>query len=94
MVLSVVERVVRREMEAEQETVIGPGKITMKRPSLRAILGIFRHVPVNREISQSRVTRDHLAPLTESQQKVLRYLGLTEVVFTNGPTVCAAKNTS
>lgn len=41
MLLSVSEYVVRGELKAEGEIIIGPGKVKMKQPTLRAILEIF-----------------------------------------------------
>lgn len=85
MMLSVVERVVRREMELESATVIGPGSVVMKRPSLRAITDIFNYVPVNRETYQQQISREFTEPLNDSQIKILRYLHLQPSIFTDGP---------
>lgn len=46
MILSVMEHVVRRKLKKENEIIIGPGKIKMTRPSLKAILGVFEYVSV------------------------------------------------
>lgn len=91
MILSVAERVVRREMADEEAKVIGPGGVVMKRPSLRAILGIFHYVPVSREIYRQQVSRELMEPLNDSQAKILRYLGIPPTVFTDGPSMAAAK---
>lgn len=82
MILSVVERVVRREMKQEEATVIGPGGVKMTQPTLRAILGIFNFVPHNRIIHKKEVVRKLLQPLTDSQLKILRCLGLSPTLFT------------
>lgn len=79
--LSVVEKVVRRALGEENETIIGPGKVMMKRPSLRAILDIFMNVTV-KDICYNGVHHRYLKkPLNASQKKILRYLGLTENIF-------------
>lgn len=82
MALSVVERVVRREMESENAIVIGPGAVKMKRPTLRAIVDIFGYAPVNRYVYQGQVSRALLEPLNDSQWKILRYLGIPPGIFT------------
>lgn len=82
MVLSVVERVVRREMQAEDAIVIGPGKIKMKRPTLRAIVDIFGYALVNRYFYEGQVSRSLLEPLSDSQAKILRYLGIPPSILT------------
>ena len=46
MILSVMEYVVRREMKKYNKIILGPGKIKMSKPSLRAIMGIFEYVPI------------------------------------------------
>ncbi len=48
MVLSAVERVVRRKMQVAEDLVIGHGKSRQTRPSLRLILAIFAYLPVSR----------------------------------------------
>jgi len=82
MVLSVVERVVRREMETENAVVIGPGKVKMTRPTLRAIVDIFGYAPINRYSYEGQVSRALLEPLNDSQAKILRYLGIPTNIFT------------
>ena len=81
MILSVMEYVVRRELSKEDDLIIGPGKIKMKRPTLRAILGIFEYVPIilvkQREYCKRKLQR----PLKDSQLKILNYLGLDEGIF-------------
>lgn len=83
MVLSVIERVVRREMQKEDAIVIGPGGIKMKRPTLRSIIGIFGYAPVNRYIFEGNVSRQLLEPFSDSQLKIMRYLGISTTIFTN-----------
>lgn len=82
MVLSVVERVVRREMHEHNQLVIGPGKVRQTRPSLRAILDIFGHLPVNRVVYQGVMSREFIKGVTPSQQIILDHLRLPPDLFT------------
>lgn len=81
MILSVMEYVVRRELKKDNLSIIGPGKIKMSRPSLRAIMGIFEFVSVilikNKEMYQRMLQK----PLKDNQSIILRYLGLDESIF-------------
>ena len=81
MILSVVEHVVRRDLKREGGNVVGPGKIKMTSPSLKAILGIFDYVPVMaiRELDKCR--RQLQKPMNNSQLKILSFLGLDEGIF-------------
>ena len=82
MVLSVVERVVRREMQAAEEMVIGPGKIRQTRPSLRVILDIFAYLPVNRVVFEGVVSRELMNAINPSQQLIMDHLRLPPDAFT------------
>lgn len=84
MILSVVEYVVRRELDNEKTLIIGPGGIKMKRPTLRSIVYIFQNVPVNVLKHGDINERCFLNPLNDSQEKILRYLGLDENIFVKG----------
>jgi transposase len=82
MILSVAEYVVRREMKSEDEMIIGPGGVKMKRPSLVAILGVFSTGTGVKVITlEGKKYRSLSRPLKESQKKILRYLGISENVF-------------
>ncbi len=81
MVLSVVERVVRREMQAQEQTVIGPGRIRQTRPSLRIILDIFGYLPVNRVVYQGTVSREFVEDINPGQQLILDHLRLPPSMF-------------
>ncbi|EQB88554.1 hypothetical protein M918_03930 [Clostridium sp. BL8] len=82
MILSVIEHVVRRELKKEEAIVIGPGKIKMKRPTLKAIVDIFYNIAVFAIKDKQGVKRVLKKPLNESQSKIMRYLGLDESIFT------------
>lgn len=82
MVLSVVERVVRRQMKQEGLSVIGPGKVRMTQPTLQAIVGIFHNASINKITYGGRVERRLIKPLNSSQKTILRCLGLMEGLFT------------
>lgn len=81
MILSVMEHVVRRELKKENEIILGPGKIKMTRPSLKAIMGIFEYVPVILVREKEKCRRLLQKPLKDSQLKILKYLGLDEGIF-------------
>ncbi|MHC1685271.1 MAG: hypothetical protein AB6733_20420 [Clostridiaceae bacterium] len=74
MILSVMEHVVRRELKKENEIIIGPGKIKMTRPSLKAIMGIFEYVAVILIKEKDQCRRLLQNPLKDNQLKVLKYL--------------------
>lgn len=82
MILSVAEYVVRREMKAEEEMIIGPGGIKMKQPSLVAILGVFNvGIGVKVVSLEGKKYRSLAHPLKESHKKILKYLGISESAF-------------
>lgn len=84
MMLSVIEPVVRRELREENEIVIGPGKIKMKRPTLRAIVEIFNSVAIKVIQHNGDIQRIFQSPLKDSQLKIMKYLGLKENIFIGG----------
>ena len=47
MILSVAEHVVRRGLKNDADYIIGPGKIKMNTPTLKAIYGVFYSVQIN-----------------------------------------------
>ena len=82
MILSVAENVVRREMKAEGEMIIGPGGIKMKQPSLVAILGVFNTgLGVKVLTFEGKKYRSFARPISETHKKLLKYLGISECVF-------------
>lgn len=82
MILSVAEYVVRRDMKAEGATIIEPGSIKMKQPSLVAILGVFnKGAAVKVFTVEGKKYRALVHSLKESHKKILRYLGISEKVF-------------
>lgn len=84
MVLSIAEYVVRRGLKKDNEKIIGPGKIKMSRPTLWAIFDIFITVRI-RVIKEGNSTeRQFVNPLSDSIQKVLKYLGIPEDIFIKG----------
>jgi len=84
MILSVVENVVRTGMKDNEEEIVGPGKIKMRKPSLIAILGIFEYVAVKRFEINGTVYRMFLEELNFSQKIILKYLKLNEEIFLKG----------
>ena len=82
MILSIAEYVVRREMKVEGETIIGPGGIKMKQPSLVAILGVFNTgIGVKILSLGGKKYRSLACSLKESHKKILKYLGIPESIF-------------
>lgn len=81
MILSVMEYVVRRELNKDNSIILGPGKIKMSKPSLRAIMGVFEFVPVILIKSKEMYKRMLQRPLKDNQSTVLKYLGLDESIF-------------
>ena len=84
MILSVVENVVRTGMKDNEEEIVGPGKIKMRKPSLIAILGIFEYVAVKRFEMNGIIYRMFLEELNYSQKIILKYLKLNEEIFLKG----------
>lgn len=81
LILSVAEYVVRRELKAENKTIIGPGKIKMSKPSLLAIYRIFFSVVVSTVTIDKKVYRGLNEPLRDNVRSVMRYLGIPEDLF-------------
>lgn len=78
MVLSVAEYVVRRGLKEDDDFIIGPGKIKMKRPTLNAIYQIFYTVQTIRIIAKTETIRRYTKPLEENIKKIFKYLGIHE----------------
>jgi transposase len=82
MILSVAEHVVRRELKSEDEQIIGPGGIKMKRPTLWAILETFNvGIGVKVVSLDGKKYRSLACPLKDSHKKILRCLGIPEDTF-------------
>lgn len=84
MILSVVENVVRTGMKENEEEILGPGQVKMKKPSLVAILGIFEYVAVKRFEINEMTYRMFLRELNYSQRIILKHLKLNEEIFLKG----------
>ena len=84
LILSVAEYVVRRELESEKKTIIGPGNVKMSRPSLVAIHGIFYSVVTSTVTIGKVVHRGYNKPLRDNVRTVMRYLGIPEDLFIRG----------
>lgn len=85
VILSVAEYVVRRELAKENATIIGPGKKIMTRPSLMAIFRMFYSVQTASVSINGTVHRGYSEALRDNVSTVMRYLGLSENLFTRGP---------
>jgi transposase len=78
MILSVMEHQVRKGLKADNSTVIGPGKVIMSNPTLKAIAGIFNNMRIQRVNSKGYMHWSFFKPLTESQVRVLKCLDMPE----------------
>lgn len=85
MALSIAEFVVRRELEKEDDIIIGPGKVKMKKPSLVAIYQIFYEVQTIVYHAGAQTQREFSHPLNASILKVLKCLGIPEDIFIRAP---------
>jgi len=81
MIMSIAETVVRRGLKAENETVIGTGNFIKKQPTLLMIFRIFENVLYQSVEINGMKLRRLLKPLNESQQKIMRYLNMSESIF-------------
>lgn len=84
MILSVAEHVVRRGLEKDNDFILGPGKIKMKTPTLKAIYGVFYSVQTKKLVTKSDTQRALSRPLTESVEKILTYLKIEESALISG----------
>ena len=74
--------VVRRQMKQEGLSVIGPGRVRMTQPTLRAIVGIFHNASINKITYGGHVDRRLIKPLNSRQKTIPRCLGLMKILFT------------
>jgi len=85
LMLSVAEYVVRRGLTQDNDQIIGPGKIKMKRPTQRAIYDIFYSVRIRVICHPDKPwERSFANPLKDSIKKVLKYLQIPENTFIRG----------
>lgn len=84
MVLSVAEHVVRRGLKADNDFIIGPGKVKMTSPTMQAIYYLFYAVQTSRVMVGSQPQRGFNKPLQENLKKILKYLGIPETIFIRG----------
>lgn len=85
LMLSVAEYVVRRGLSQDNEQIIGPGKIKMKRPTQRAIYDIFYSVRIRVICYPDKPwERSFANPIKESVEKILKYLQIPKNTFIRG----------
>ncbi|TCP96625.1 hypothetical protein, partial [Serpentinicella alkaliphila] len=84
LLLSVAEYVVRRGLENDKSTIVGPGKIKMDRPSLMAIYRIFFSVATSTVKINGILHRGYHKPLEDNVKTVMKYLEIPEDFFTRG----------
>jgi len=92
MILSVMEHVVRREMQKEELEIIGPGKIKMKTPSLVAILRLFEKMLMNHPFLEAYVEIVEKTGLPISLKKIEKSNHLAPLIFELGIFVEQFKN--
>lgn len=85
LLLSVAEYVVRRELERENKTIIGPGKKVMDRPSMIAIYRVFYSVATASVIIGNVRQRGLSKPFKHNVSTILRYLGIPKDIYYRGP---------
>lgn len=85
LMLSLAEYVVRRGLREDNDMIIGPGKVKMKRPTQRAIYEIFYAVRIRLVRHPDKPwERSFTEPLNDSLIKVLKYLHIPENTFIQG----------
>jgi transposase len=84
-VLTSLEFSVRRNLARKKDTLsgvyAGNPKRTTARPSAELLLQAFEHISLS-VITMGQQVYRHLAPLSETQQKILRLLGLPLTIYT------------
>lgn len=87
LILSVAEYVVRRGLTQDNDQIIGPGKVKMKRPTQRAIYDTFYSVRIRVICHPNKPwERSFVKPLKDAVKKVLKYLQIPENTFIRGST--------
>ena len=87
LILSIAEYVVRRGLKEDNRTIIGPGKVKMKRPSLMAIYRMFYTVAINVYLEKpGRIRRKYCKPLRDNVMTVMKYLGIPEDFYIRSST--------
>jgi hypothetical protein len=56
-------------MKNDKETIFGPGRVKMKRPTLKAISGIFSDIRVKKVTRKDSVEWSLFRPLDDSRKK-------------------------
>lgn len=84
LLLSVAEFVVRRELKKDNQTIIGPGKIVMHRPSLIAIYRVFYSVVTSTVTINGKMHRGLHEPLMKNVSTILKYLGIPDNIYYRG----------
>lgn len=84
LLLSVAEHVVRRGLERDKESIIGPGKIKMSRPSLMAIYQIFFTVATSTVKVNGSMHRGYHEPLKDNVRIIMKYLEIPEDIYIRG----------
>lgn len=87
LILSIAEHVVRRGLKQDNRTIIGPGKVKMKKPSLLAIYRMFYSVATTARIDgHGKIRRKYQKPLKDNVMTVMDYLGIPEDFYIRSST--------
>jgi transposase len=84
LLLSVAEYVVRRGLDKDSATILGPGKVKMSKPSLLAIYRIFFSVATSTVTINGIMHRGFTEPLGDNVCTVMKYLEIPEDIFIRG----------
>ena len=84
MTLSIAEYVVRRGLEEDNDYIIGPGKIKMKRPTSNAIYQVFYTIQTMQIKTKTGTQRKLTRPLDENIKKIFKHLDICEDTLVNG----------
>lgn len=84
LTLSIGEYVVRRGMKKNDETIIGPGKIKMKSPTINAIYSVFYSVRIRLVKNSGKARRELAQPLRNNILTILKHLKIPHDTFTRG----------
>jgi len=84
LILSIGEYVVRRGMKKNNETILGPGKIKMKSPTINAIYSIFYSVRIRYINDHGKIRRELALPLRDNIRTIMKHLEIPHDIFTRG----------
>ena len=81
MILTIAEKVVRKNLKKTKDLVIGIDRRKLKRPTLDSILRIINRVRVVSYKTENGNIRRQIQVLDDSCQKIIKFLGISENYF-------------